>query len=121
MRWSVLLICGCCFFAGCTAKGPPPAQWGRTGNAGTRNGTNAPIVTPGGSLPGKVISFNPNGRFAVLRFPLGEMPPLQRRLGVFREGLKVGELKVSGPQRDTHTVADLVAGECKAGDEVRPE
>ena len=78
-------------------------------------------MTPGGSLPGKVASFNPNGRFAVLRFGLGDMPALQRRVGVFRDGLKVGEMRISGPQRDNHTIADLIAGECRAGDEVRPE
>jgi hypothetical protein len=112
-----LLICCCAVLAGCGGKRPQTIPWSHRGNAGT----NSAIVTPGGSLPGKVVSFNPNGRFAVLRFPLGEMPPQQRRVGVFRDGLKVGEMKISGPQRDTHTVADLIAGECRAGDEVRPE
>jgi hypothetical protein len=77
------------------------------------------IVTPGGSLPGTVVSVNPSARFAVLRFPIGQMPPLNQRLSAFRNGLKVAELKISGPQRDVHTVADVVEGECRAGDEVR--
>src|SRR5687768_2892979 len=77
------------------------------------------IVTPGGSLPGTIISVNSGARFAVLRFPLGDMPPLNQRMSVYRQGLKVADLKISGPQRDAHTVADILAGECRAGDEVR--
>jgi hypothetical protein len=33
--------------------------------------------------------------------------------------LKVGEVRVSGPQRDDNIVADLVTGTAAAGDEVR--
>jgi len=36
-------------------------------------------------------------------------------------GLKVGELKVSGPQLDVNIDADIIAGECQPGDEVREE
>jgi hypothetical protein len=77
------------------------------------------IVTPGGSLPGTVVSVNPSARFAVLRFPIGQMPPLNQRMSAYRKGLKVAELKISGPQRDVHTVADVIEGECRPGDEVR--
>lgn len=79
------------------------------------------IVTPGGSLPGTVVSVNPTARFAVLRFPIGHMPPLDQRVSAYREGLKVADLKISGPQRDIHIVADVIAGECRAGDEVRAD
>lgn len=79
------------------------------------------IVTPGGMMPGTVISVNPSARFAVLRFPIGQMPPLNQRMTAYRQGLKVADLKISGPQRDVHTVADVVAGECRVGDDVRAE
>jgi len=79
------------------------------------------IVTPGGGLPGTVISVNPSARFAVLRFGIGQMPSLDQRMSAYRQGLKVADLKISGPQRDIHTVADILAGECRAGDEVRAE
>ena len=79
------------------------------------------IVTPGGTLPGTVVSVNPAARFAVLRFAPGQLPPLEQRMSVYRQGLKVAELKISGPQRDIHTVADVLAGECRAGDEVRAD
>ncbi|PYK29105.1 MAG: hypothetical protein DME57_11370 [Verrucomicrobia bacterium] len=79
------------------------------------------IVTPGGSLPGTVISVNPSARFAVVRFPIGQMPALNQHMNAYRQGLKVADLKISGPQRDVHTVADVVAGECRVGDEVRAD
>jgi hypothetical protein len=33
--------------------------------------------------------------------------------------LKVGEVKVTGPQREDNIVADLAAGEAEVGDEAR--
>ena len=79
------------------------------------------IVTPGGMMPGTVISVNPSARFAVLRFPIGQLPPLNHRMSAYRQGLKVADLRISGPQRDVHTVADVLAGECRVGDDVRGE
>jgi hypothetical protein len=55
----------------------------------------------------------------VLTFPLGAMPALERRLNVYRNGLKVAEVKITGPQLDINIDADMVAGECRIGDEVR--
>ena len=63
--------------------------------------------------------YNDAGRFVVLEFPVGHMPASEQRLFVYRGGLKVGEIKVTGPQRDDHIVADLTGGEAQAGDEVR--
>jgi hypothetical protein len=77
------------------------------------------IVTPDNSLTATVISYNPAGRFVVLGFPVGQMPRLEQSLFLYRNGLKVGEVKVTGPQRDNNIVADLVTGEAQAGDEVR--
>lgn len=77
------------------------------------------IVTPGGGLDGKVALVDAQGRFAVLNFPLGQMPAPNMELKVYRHGVKVGELTVTGPQRDDDTVADVTAGELQVGDAVR--
>jgi hypothetical protein len=77
------------------------------------------VVTPDTQLNGKVVSANPGLRFVVLNFPVGQMPPLQQTLWVYRGGLKMGEIKITGPQRDDNVVGDLVAGEAVIGDEVR--
>lgn len=78
-----------------------------------------PVITPDTRLVGRIVSVNQVGNFVVLQFPGGRLPALGQSLAVYREGLKVGELKVSGPQRDDHIVADVTAGEVRAGDEVR--
>lgn len=79
------------------------------------------IVVPDNLLAGKVAVFNATGRFVVVFFPSGNLPAIDQRMGVFRRGLKVGEVKISGPQRDDNIVADLVEGDAQAGDEVRAD
>jgi hypothetical protein len=79
------------------------------------------VISPAGALVGKVISVNPAARFAVLNFPIGRLPALEQRLSVYRQGLRVGEVKVTGPQRDDNIVADVVAGDVAVGDQVRSE
>jgi hypothetical protein len=80
-----------------------------------------PIVTPDNSLTAKVASYNATGRFVVLSFPVGHLPGMDQTLFLYRNGLKVGEVKVTGPQRDNDTVADLVTGTAQVGDEVRDQ
>ena len=79
------------------------------------------IVTPANVLSGRVVKVNPQGQFVVLSFPVGHMPALQQRMAVYRGGLKTGEARVTGPQRDDKIVADLLTGEAAVGDEVRSE
>jgi hypothetical protein len=100
---------------------PPPAVVDLTRRAADTNASAAEkfVVAPDESLSGRVSSVNPNLRFAVLTFPLGQMPTLDSRMNVFRNGAIVGEIKVTGPQRDDNTVADIVLGDAQKGDEVR--
>ncbi len=77
------------------------------------------VLTPSTALVGKIVSVNPTTRFAVLNFPINKLPALEQRMNVYRKGLKVGEVKVTGPQRDDNIVADITAGEAAVGDEVR--
>lgn len=79
------------------------------------------VVTPDTSLSGKVVSWNETGRFVVLNFPSGIMPKLNQTLFLYRSGLKVGEVNVTGPQSEDNTVADLVGGTAQVGDEVRDQ
>ena len=104
-----MLATGCCI--------PPDNESSRARRA------HAPqtIVTPDNSLTARVVSYNAAGRFVVLSFPVGQMPKLEQSLFLYRDGLKVGEVKVTGPQRDNNIVADLVTGEAQVGDEVRDQ
>ena len=75
-------------------------------------------VTADTSFSGKVATVNAAARFVVLSFPVGHMPPLDQHLNVNRRGVKVGELKVTGPQLEENIVADIVSGDAQTGDEV---
>jgi hypothetical protein len=85
--------------------------------------TNAASVTvspaTNASTAGRVARVNSGGGFVILSYPLGKLPPVGKRLNVYRDGMKVGELKVSEPQYQQNTAADITAGEAQAGDEVR--
>ena len=77
-------------------------------------------MTPSTAAGGRIALVNVNAKYVVVSFPIGELPGADRRLGVYRNGLKVAEIKVDGRrQLDFNTVADVVEGECQVGDEVR--
>lgn len=78
-----------------------------------------PIVTPDLGLSGKVIRVNDQSRVVVVEFPLGKFPGAGKPLNVYRDDLKVGELRATRWQQDQNQAADLVAGEAKVGDTVR--
>lgn len=103
-------------FAGCVSQPKPEAKPSPVDPGEPKSKL---IVTPDSLLIGKVTTFNTAGRFVVLNFSTGRMPSLDQMLFVYREGLKVGEVRVTGPERDNNTVADLLSGEAAKGDEVR--
>ena len=79
------------------------------------------IITPDSSLVAKVVSVNTVARFVVLNFPPDRMPKVGQSLFIYHEGLKVAEVKITGPQQEFNIVADLVSGDARAGDIVRDE
>ncbi len=115
MRWVFLALLMVLVGApGCGKR--KVAQFSEPSLTGTRPNV---VLTPTTALVGKIISVNPTTRFAVLNFPINKLPALEQRMYVYRKGLKVGEVKVTGPQRDDNIVADITAGEAATGDEVR--
>ncbi len=78
-------------------------------------------VTADNLLVGKVAKVNAEGRFVVMTFPIGHLPGLQQRLSVYRLGLKVGDIRITGPQLDDSVVGDILTGDAQAGDEVRAQ
>lgn len=103
-------------FAGCVSEPKPEANPSPTDAGEPKSKL---IVTPDSLLIGRVTAFNTAGRFVVLDFPVGRLPALDQVLFVYHDGLKVGEVRVTGPERDHNTVADLISGEAAKGDEVR--
>jgi hypothetical protein len=111
--------------AGCSwgkhKSSPPPANvdLSRSTTSATNAAADKFLVTPDEGVNGRVASVNENLRFVVLTFPLGQLPPVDSRMNVFRNGAIVGEVKISGPQQNFNSVADIVLGDAKKGDEVR--
>jgi len=121
-----MLVLGAFCLPGCArTKGtvvhrtPPLAPTSPAPPAATPTQDQKLIVTPGTSLSGTVARVNPAARFVVLTFGLGRLPALDQVMPLYRQGLKVGEVRITGPRLDENVVADLVAGEAQIGDEVR--
>jgi hypothetical protein len=66
-----------------------------------------------------VARVNQESRFVVLNFPVGHMPAVGQHLELYRGGLLVGEVKITGPQLDDDIDADVVTGDPQIGDEAR--
>lgn len=117
---ALALVSGCAWFSGHQKS---DAQVSSTGSktttaANDKNGGKL-IITPETGLVGKVVRVNETARFAVLNFPVGNMPSPQQVMNVYRKGLKVGEVRVTALRQDNNTVADIVKGEAEIGDEIR--
>jgi hypothetical protein len=111
MRFALLILVASLILTGCART--------RTTDVRTDTAPVTPVVTPSPAAVGSVTSVNPTHRFVVVSFPPGRVPGANERLDVYRRGLKLGELRVTGPQIDSNTVADITAGEAQVGDEVR--
>jgi hypothetical protein len=101
-----LLAGGCGLFHSAPKPAPPPVH-------------QQTIVTPDTSLAAKVVKVNTVGRFVVLGFPIGQMPKADQMFFLYRDGLKVGEVRITGPKTDNNIIADLSTGDAQVGDLVR--
>jgi len=52
---------------------------------------------------------------------VNQLPKVEQTLFLYRGGLKVAEVRITGPQSEGNIVADLVAGEAQVGDTVRDQ
>jgi hypothetical protein len=110
----LLLLFGC-------ARGKPPAAHAvlAPAAAGQPASGQKLIVTPDQGLDGRIAWVNSNLQFVVITFPIGQMPAVDQRLNIYRHGLKVGEVRITGPQNDDSIVGDILAGEAAPGDSIR--
>lgn len=79
------------------------------------------VITLADPWAGKVASVNQAARFVILDYSLSQMPPVGQRLGVYRKGVRIGEIRISGQPQDGYVAADITAGEILNGDETRRE
>ena len=132
MRWIVVTLLAL-LGSGCVANRRAVATEtpGGEGNAGSRANMAAspspakdrprPAVVPDDAVSGRVVLVNQVLRFVVMDFPVRRMPGTDQRLNVYHNGQKTGEVKVTGPTRDTTTAGDIMAGGAQVGDEVRDD
>jgi hypothetical protein len=78
-------------------------------------------VTPDLRPSGRVALVDNEARFVVINFPPGGVPPVGQRLNIFHNGLNVGEVRITGPQHDSDSVADVISGDATVGDLVKGE
>jgi hypothetical protein len=78
-------------------------------------------ITPAFGAVGRVEMVNLESRFVVLSFPAGHVPAPGQTWRINHRGLQIGRVKISGPQRQIDTVADIVEGEANVGDEAEPQ
>lgn len=96
--------------------------FGRSSKTAKSNAPGTPaIVTPDSSLEATVAAVNSVGRFVVLSFSGQQMPKVGQACFIYRSGLKVAEVKITGPRQDNNIVADLLSGDAQVGDTVRDE
>src|SRR5271170_497048 len=98
MRMEIGLVCAALLLAGCAHQKPPakvpPPHPPQT------------YITPHLANVGRVEMVNAAGRFVVLSFPAGRVPPPGQHWSISHLGLKVGRVTITGPQREIDTVAD---------------
>jgi hypothetical protein len=114
------LAAGLLLLSGC-ARGKPPAARAvpAPAAAGRPASGQKLIVTPDQGLDGRIAWVNSNLQFVVITFPIGQMPAVDQRLNIYRHGLKVGEVRITGPQNDDSIVGDILAGAAAPGDWIR--
>jgi hypothetical protein len=126
----VLLATGCArraeldasSFAAGPARGTgAPPQTAAPAGAGPAPAVVYPVVTPVTSVQGRVVSVNNRLRFVIADFAFQQMPQPNQRLGVFRAGQRVGEVRISGPFDGTVVIADIMSGGAEVSDLLRAE
>jgi hypothetical protein len=129
MRAILMLVLSGALLVGCkhpkpsdaaAAPSQTPATKRTDKKSGETKGT-AAQASPIMEAAGKVASVNPELRFVVIDFALNPVPKVDQRMSVYRQGQKVGEVKISSQARNSIIAADITAGEAKIGDEVRPK
>jgi len=99
----------------------PHATKPKTKSAPKRPPPPAATVVPVIECRGVVISVNEQSRFVVADFSFNPRPQPEQRLGLFRAGQRVGEVRASSFTRGSLVAADILSGDAKPNDEVRAE
>jgi PBP1b-binding outer membrane lipoprotein LpoB len=117
MRKTISSLCCAILLAGCATHNSTPAKPDPLQSAPVK-----PVVTPDFRPVGKVALVNAKGQFVIITYSPGELPKPDTRLSIYRDNLKVAEVKVDGQrQMGNNTAADILTGNILVGDEARQD
>ena len=80
-----------------------------------------PLVVPVIRCEGTVVFVNPQSRFVVIDFSFNPLPRPEQRLGLYRDGNRVGEVRVSSAAQASFVAADVLSGDAQLQDEARED
>ncbi len=131
MRLVIAILAASIFLPGCKSsdKGgkdkalpsEPARKTDKADRRGSKTDPDKSAITPINVISGRVVLVNQALRYVVVDFGVGRLPALEQTLDVYREGNKVGEVRISSQSKAGNVAADIMAGEAKDGDEVRSQ
>jgi len=131
MRFTLLVLLLAAMSFGCASKPKQPEspfveKTSETKEAtqpkepkGKKDKNSKTVVVPADEVSGKVLLVNDSLRYVVIDFGFGRLPQQDQRLYVYRNGSRVGEVKISGSPKVSNFAADIVTGTVQVGDEVK--
>ncbi|MCC7519395.1 MAG: hypothetical protein IT578_09450 [Verrucomicrobiae bacterium] len=79
----------------------------------------APSPAPDSSFEGVVVILNLQKGFVIVDFSNSKLPPPRSELGVYRDGVFVGTVRITPPIKPPFVSADILSGTLRRGDRVR--
>ena len=123
--FSVCALSGCFMFKGGSEDVGERLPSGANTSAvrsswGSQQGAKSGVrpVSPKASR-GKVAHVDADLGFVVIDFTFSAQPPAGLRFGVFRNGLRIGEITTTKMIDEAFQVADINRGDIRMGDDVR--
>jgi hypothetical protein len=115
-RITVVGFAAAAFFTGClgrTTMAPARAK------AQPDNRRLEPSSAELGTMAARIVSLNSEHEFVVIDFMSRVVPAAGTRVNVYRNGKRVGAVRITEPVRAQFATADIVEGEVHVGDEAR--
>jgi hypothetical protein len=97
------------FFTGCLGRARPRPETVAAG----------PTPPQLGSAGARIASLNPEYGFVVIDFKSRTLPAVGTRVTIYRNGKRVGVVRITEPVRAQLATADIVEGDMHVGDEAR--
>jgi hypothetical protein len=123
MHWLPTCLLAGVLGVGCSTA--PDARKTSSQKADPKSGKVAPPpgpeISPVNALSGRVMLVNGPLKYIVAEGTLGRLPTAEQVLNAYRDGQRVGEVRVSQQARGANFTADILQGELRVGDTLRSD